>query len=124
MNKMKEGYIDKYGNITSYSLEDISTLTTRYILAYSLKEDTLYLDDNVILRSDFIVPVIRLGLYIFNQGIFRVVIYDLEKTTCKNISEFVFSTDMDVQSICTAFNITDKNDIRDIKKALVEYDLQ
>lgn len=122
---MKEGYIGRDGRIMSTTLTEFYSINIcpRYVLVYSLKRDTLYYNDTVALKSDFIIPTLKLAFDIFKQGIFRVNIYDVELSTNGDICGYTIDDNLDLDEFCTIFNITDINEKRELKKLIMEYQL-
>lgn len=123
---MIDGYIDIDGRVIEGSLTKPYkiSLCPRFILAYSLKEDKFIPNEIAMLKSDFIIPTLKLAFQVSRQEIFKVVIYDTKLSTGRDIVSYPVNSDLDLTEFCNTFNITDSDEIRELKKLVMEFELQ
>ena len=115
------GIIDKHGSIESVDYiyyKDYYRYTITYTSNLHLRSR---LQRQLVLKSNYFLPTFRTAFELYNDPQVKNIIGEYPEIF---LSDYPISNDLDIDDFCKTFNITEKETIKEIKKIVVQYQLQ
>lgn len=118
---MLYGIIDKDGSIESVDYiyyKDYYRYTITYTSNLHLRSR---LQRQLVLKSNYFLPTFRTAFELYNDPQVKNIIGEYPEIF---LSGYPINNDLDIEDFCNTFNITEKETIKEIKKIVVQYQLQ
>ena len=111
----KDGSIESvdYIRYTDYYRYKLTYTTNLYSRSRSQKQ--------LLLKSNYFLPTFRTAFELYNDPQVKNILGEYPEIF---LSDYPISNDLDIEDFCKTFNITEKETIKEIKKIVVQYQLQ